>query len=78
MDRATVPLSSLRARERGRVVSVSGGWGSARRLMEMGMLPGEVVEVISNSLGPVVIRVKGATFALGRGLASKVLVEVLR
>ncbi|RDD53576.1 MAG: ferrous iron transport protein A [Candidatus Korarchaeota archaeon NZ13-K] len=72
-----VPLSSLRPRERGRVVSIAGGWGAARRLMEMGILPGEVVEVLSNSFGPIVIRVKGVTFALGRGLASRVLVEVV-
>ncbi len=75
MDR--VPLSSLRPRERGRVISVSGGCGAARRLMEMGILPGEVIEVLSNSFGPIVIRVRGATFALGRGLASRVLVEVV-
>ncbi|MCS7102730.1 MAG: ferrous iron transport protein A [Candidatus Korarchaeum sp.] len=72
-----VALSSLRPREKGRVVSIAGGLGVARRLMEIGVLPGEVVEVLSNSFGPVVIRTRGVTFALGRGLASKVLVEVV-
>ncbi|MEM0016997.1 MAG: FeoA family protein [Candidatus Korarchaeum sp.] len=77
MERARVPLSSLRPGERGRIISLIGGWGAISRLREMGVLPGEVVEVVSNSFGPVVIRVKGATFAIGRGLASRVLVEVV-
>lgn len=77
MKRAPVPLSTLRSGERGRVVSVTGGWGATRRLMELGILPGEVLEVVSNSFGPVVIRVRGVAFALGRGLASRVLVEVV-
>lgn len=72
-----IPLSSLRPRERGRVLSILGGWGAARRLMELGLVPGEVVEVVSNSYGPIVVRVRGSSFALGRGLASKVIVEVI-
>lgn len=72
-----VPLSGLRPREKGRVLSILAGKGAARRLMELGLVPGETVEVISNYHGPVVVRVRGCVFALGRGLASKVVVEVI-
>ncbi len=72
-----LPLSELKRGSKGRVVSIAAGYGATRRLMEMGLIPGETVEVLSNYFGPVVVRVRGVTFALGRGLASKVLVEVI-
>jgi Fe2+ transport system protein FeoA len=47
-----------------------------RRLQEMGVIPGSVVEVLKNSfLGPVEISVKGSKLAIGRGIASKIVVE---
>ncbi len=49
--------------------------GLARRLMEMGLVPGEKIEVVSNIRGPVIIRVKGVVLALGRGIARRILVE---
>ena len=51
--------------------------GLARRLMEMGFVPGEEIEVISNIRGPVVVRVRGVVIALGRGVARRILVEVV-
>ena len=41
----------------------------------MGFAPGSEVEVIANGRGPVVVRVRGVTVALGRGVAAKVLVR---
>jgi len=49
--------------------------GLARRLMEMGLVPGEEIEVVSNIRGPVIIRVRGVVLALGRGIARRILVE---
>jgi len=53
-----------------------GGWGFRRRLMEMGIAPGVLIEVLNNSRGPVVVRVRGVTLAIGRGMASKVAVRI--
>lgn len=48
------------------------------RLYSMGILPGTELEVVVNrGHGPIVVRVKGDEIALGRGLARKILVEVL-
>ncbi len=70
-----LPLSALPPGSRARIVALNGGYGSMRRLMEMGLTPGTVVEVVRNGPGPIILRVRGAMIALGRGLASKILVE---
>lgn len=70
-----VPLSSLPAGSRARVVDVVGGYGLRRKLFEMGITPNTVVEVLANSRGPILIRVRGAVIAIGRGMAHKILVE---
>lgn len=62
---------------RARIVDLFGGRGLARRLMEMGLSPGSEVRVIRNSFGPMIVEVRGVRLALGRGLASKILVEPL-
>ena len=46
------------------------------RLQEMGVLRGDIIEVVRNShVGPIEIKVKGTNLAIGRGIASKVIVE---
>jgi len=48
----------------------------ARRLQEMGIIPGSVIEVIRNaSMGPVEISVMGTRLAIGRSIASRIYVE---
>ncbi len=70
-----MPLSALPPGARARVVALEGGYGSMRRLMEMGLTPGALVEVVRNGPGPIILRVRGTMIALGRGLASKIIVE---
>jgi len=70
-----VPLSILPAGSRARVVDVKGGYGFRRKLFEMGVTPNAIVEVLANSRGPILIRVRGAVIAIGRGMAHKILVE---
>ena len=43
--------------------------------MQMGITPGAVLEVVDNTRGPIIVRVRGVTIALGRGMASRILVE---
>ncbi len=70
-------LSGVPAGSKAKVISITAGKGKVRRLMEMGILPGEILEVISNSVGPVIVRVRGSMVAIGRGMASNILVEVI-
>lgn len=74
----TLPLTQLPPGATGRVVSIlARGRGQIRRLLEIGIVPGAIVRVIFNSVGPIVIEVNGARFSLGRGLASRIIVEVM-
>lgn len=49
------------------------------RLQEMGILKGEKVLMIRNAgIGPIEVAVKGTHLALGRGIASKIIVEEVK
>lgn len=71
-----IPLSFVRAGGRVRLVTVRAGRGLAGRLAEMGFLPGDELEVVSNGVpGPLVVLVKGSRLVLGRGMAERILVR---
>ena len=59
------------------VRSVIAGYTVARRLADMGLTPGTVVRVVRKNalMGPIEVEVRGTRLLLGRGVASKVLVE---
>jgi len=70
------PLVQLRPGEEGTVVSIAAGRGLYRRLLELGLTPNARVKVVHNDgWGPVVVEIRGARIALGRGVAAKVLVS---
>jgi ferrous iron transport protein A len=71
-------LSEVPEGRTARVVGFVGGSMAVRKLMELGIREGSVVRVVRNAnIGPIIVEVEGSRIALGRGLASKVLVEVL-
>ncbi len=76
-NQGLVPLSIMRSGQRGRIITLNVGRGQARRLMEMGLLPGEIVDILSNSAGPIIIRVRDVTLALGRNIASRIWIEAM-
>ncbi len=60
------------------ILEVAGaGWGLRRRLLEMGFTPGTEVEVVRNSGGHVVVRLRGSLLTVGRGVARRIVVEVV-
>ncbi|ALU11809.1 FeoA family protein [Ignicoccus islandicus DSM 13165] len=59
-----------------RVVEIYAGPGATVRLRELGIKEGSLVKVVKNSgIGPIVIETSEGRFALGRGMASRVIVE---
>jgi ferrous iron transport protein A len=74
-----VPLDQLRAGERGRIALLKGDDAILQRLMEMGLLEGDEVEVIGFApLGdPVEIRLADYRLSLRRSEAARVLVTPL-
>jgi len=61
----------------GIIVSLHGGRNLTKRLADLGISPGTLITVLRKSLfaGPVQVEVSGSRLVLGRGLASKILVE---
>ena len=68
-------LSTVGEGESVRITGIEGGVGVRIRLREMGLSPGDFVEVLRNSGGPVIIKSGSSRLALGRGGSSKITVE---
>lgn len=73
----TVALTDLREGEKSAMVLALGGHRMVRRLAEMGLIPGTEVTLVRSAPmhGPIEIYVRGVSLALGRGIASRVLVK---
>ena len=73
-------LTSLYEGEKGVIIKALGGFGLVRRLAEMGLTPGVEVRLLRKCpfRGPVQLEVRGATLALGYGVASKVFVKPVK
>jgi ferrous iron transport protein A len=55
---------------------IDGGRGVRRKLMDLGLIPGVPVRMVNSDRGgPLVISVMGRDVALGRGMASRVIVR---
>jgi ferrous iron transport protein A len=73
-------LSQLTVNQRARILNINGGFGFQRRLRVMGVREGQIIKVISKQpfRGPYTISIGGSNITIGRGMANKIAVEVLR
>jgi DtxR family Mn-dependent transcriptional regulator len=73
-----IALSELKEGQCGRVFFIRGGHNVLQRLLDMGLTPSTSISVIKAAPfeGPVEILVRGSRLALGRGIASKVFVDM--
>ncbi len=71
-------LIDIKDGKKGIIVSIQGGKTLTKRLADLGLTSGTEIKVIGRTLfsGPVQIEVCGSRLALGRGLASKISVEL--
>ncbi|MEM0358364.1 MAG: FeoA family protein [Candidatus Bathyarchaeia archaeon] len=79
-DEELCALTELAEGEKGVIVKAIGGFGLVRRLAEMGLTPGTEVKLVKKGSfgGPIEVEVRGVALALGRGVASKVLVKPVK
>jgi ferrous iron transport protein A len=72
-------LTNMRDGQAGTIISIDAGKKATKRLADLGLIPGKDIKILRKTLfsGPVEIRVSGSRLAIGRGLASKIVVEVL-
>ena len=74
-----MPLTKAKDGEKLVLKEFSGGSGARVRLLSMGLRIGDHIEVISNnSQGQIAVALDFKRYVLGRGLASKIMVEPLK
>ena len=73
----TVPLNDLRDQQRGKILKIRGKGGISKKLAELEITPGGIVEVTQTDkdTGALVIKVRGYRLALSSEEAAKILVE---
>ena len=60
-----------------RIISYQGGRGVSSKLRQLSLMPGDRLHVLKKAplQGPILVESNGRSVALGRGVATKVLVE---
>jgi ferrous iron transport protein A len=71
-------LTDIKDGQTGIIVSILGGRKAAKRLADLGLTTGMEIIVLRRTFfsGPIQIEVCGSKLVLGRGLASKIMVEL--
>jgi Fe2+ transport system protein FeoA len=73
-----MPLVMVSEGEEVRLVGIRGGLHLRRRLADLGLNIGMTFRVVHvNPSGPLILAVKDSRLALGRGMAHKVMVEIV-
>ena len=74
--KGVLSLIDLKEGEEGRIFALEGGRSVARRLEDMGLTPGTVIEVKRSApfSGPIEICVRDSCLVIGRGMAKKIFV----
>ncbi len=76
MATSILPLAFMTVGRDAVVRDLAGGLGLRRRLVEMGIASGAQVRIIKNDMsGPLIVAVGEGRLAIGRGMASHILVE---
>ncbi len=75
--RDLMPLNMAKPGEKYVVKEIVGGRMARLRLFSMGIRPGDILEVISDSVGDGIVVARGDTrLAIGKGMAQKIMVEL--
>ncbi len=75
-----ISLICLKKGEKGEVVSLEGGDMFQRKLRLLGIREGKIVKILTIQpfYGPLVIEVERNKITLGRGMAGRIFVEIIR
>jgi len=70
-------LDQVDENRKAKVIDIQGGQGIRQRLSQVGIHPGDTITILRYGAlrGPILIEIHGSQVALGRGIASKILVE---
>lgn len=70
-------LDQIIENRKAKVLDIQGGHGVRQRLSQMGIHPGDIITILRLGAlrGPILVEVHGSQVALGRGIASRIIVE---
>jgi Fe2+ transport system protein FeoA len=74
-ENSSFPLTMAVRGQLVRLTKIMAGRKLTHRLTELGLTPGVNFEVLHDHGGPLLLAVRDSRLALGRGMASKILVE---
>ncbi|MGI5174314.1 FeoA domain-containing protein [Treponema sp. OMZ 840] len=69
-----MPLAMVSCGEVRTIRNFCGGEDIKQHLLDIGLIPGEIVQVIGENASGLILKVKGVRLALNRGLAQKIIV----
>jgi len=75
LESVLYPLTMAKRGQPVRLAKIMAGRKLTHRLTELGLTPGVSFEVLHDHGGPLLLAVRNSRLALGRGMASKILVE---
>ncbi|PJA37685.1 ferrous iron transport protein A [candidate division WWE3 bacterium CG_4_8_14_3_um_filter_42_11] len=75
----TTSLMELKEGQKAIIVTIAAGFKATKRLSDLGLVPETEVKILQKTLvsGPIEVEARGSKLAIGRGLASKVLVKLI-
>lgn len=73
-----LPLTMAAPGQAVRLVKILAGRDLVHRLAELGLTPGVELRVLRDAGGPLLLAVRDARLALGRGMAAKVIVKPVK
>ena len=72
----SLPLTMVGAGGRGRLAAITASPTLARRLADLGLTPGVLLEVMRDDGGPLLLAVRETRLALGRAMAQHIVVHL--
>jgi len=73
MDRDVIPLSQVPSSTYFQVVAIHAGRGLVSQLNHMGIFVGDMIKVVHNIAGPLIIAKGNMRLALGRGMSRQIM-----
>ena len=70
-------LTQMRSGESGMIAEIHGGYGLAKKLQNIGIRPGKKITKVSSYVwrGPQVIEIDDVQFAIGFGMAQRIIIQ---
>lgn len=75
MSEISMPLNAIAMGQTAEIRDVVGGETMCKKLMEMGLSKGSIIEIMSNDIGHLVVKLGETRLVLGRAMAQKVMVR---